>query len=116
MSTIYSVYEELSSTTTAADYDGTKINETINSLDEAPVLTERAAIKALILAVLAGTSFLANSATLLSIAISRKSNKSSSSSSSTLYTLLFQVLLSTSSQVLCSSNWPIITLFIVIYS
>ena len=115
MSTIYSVYEELSSTTTAADYDGTKINETINSLDEAPVLTERAAIKALILAVLAGTSFLANSATLLSIAISRKSNNSSSSSSSTLYTLLFQVLLSTS-QVLCSSNWPIITLFIVIYS
>lgn len=115
MSTIYSVYEELISTTTAADYDGTKINETIYSLDEAPVLTERATIKALILAVLAGTSFLANSATLLSIAISRKSNKSSSSSSSTLYTLLFQVLLYICLQC-CSSNWPIIILYIVIYS
>lgn len=94
MSSIYSVNEELSSTaTTAVDYDGAMINETIYSLDEAPVLTERASIKALILAVLAGTSILAKSATLLSIAISRKSNKSSSSSSSTLYTLLFQVSL-----------------------
>jgi len=73
-------------------------NETVDesstsspSLLDAPTLTGRASIKASILAVMAGTSFLANGATLLSIAISRKNRGGTAGSSSTLYSLLFQV-------------------------
>lgn len=60
-------------------------------LNEAPTLTVRASIKAAILAVMAGASLIANSTTLISIAVNRR-HKNSTVGSNTLYTLLFQVV------------------------